>query len=160
MEYTVHDDGIVNPADEDKVADSKLIEVDEPVTVSFGQLNNGTEVTADCQWFAAVDINRSATDEEKAMGVEGDIDFSTVLIAGSDGEAEREQITSVRDGGVEQAIAAFEEVVESRDDGLYVNQIESGQRVFTATENGDITERTVQADGPMDSDEVDEDDER
>lgn len=129
---------VANPVDGSGVADSELITTDEPVTVGFGELNSGVPVQAAVQYFAAMNIERELDEDEQAQfGGRDALDFSSVLLAGEDGEAEQEAVVNVTDGGIDEALAAFTTVIE---DGA-VDITESSRRDF-AVEDGELVENT------------------
>lgn len=132
METTRLDTDVTNALDDAGVEDAQLFKTDYAVKVVFGYLNNGNPVSAQCQHFAALSIDREANDYEQEQFGDERINFSSVLLAGKDGEAEQEQLINVDGGDVADAIAAFEEYASET-----VDMEELGTTVFSA-DNGTV----------------------
>lgn len=140
MDYTEIDADVTNVIDGAGVQDSKLLQVANPLEVIFGELNSGATVSAEVEYVAVMDVYRELDDEEQAMyGGTETLDFSSVLLAGEDGEAEQEHVVNVSGGSLDHALAAFE-IVES--DGV-VDLLDAETRSFEV-QDGELVETTAE----------------
>ena len=138
MDYTETDADVTNVIDDAGVQDSKLLQMAEPLEVIFGRLNSGAKVSAEVEYVAVMDVYRELDDEEQAMyGGTETLDFSSVLLAGEDGEAEQEHVVNVSGGSLDHALTAFD-AVES--DGV-VDLLDAESRSFEV-QDGELVETT------------------
>lgn len=132
METELLDTTVTNLRDDDQMEIAAQHFKTGNVVAIMGHLANDLPVVVETPYFAAIDVERDLDEEEQATHGTDHVSFSSVLVCNEGGMVAQEAVVNVRGGDIDDAIEAFEMVVE----GGEVLIPESSMREFESTDDG------------------------